>query len=93
MKKILKITLIKLLLILIKLILSFSINEIIIRNYNNSIYNSTLIKSLYILNITEPYIAYYNEGNILYKKENYKEALNKYNKALKKIHQRKKYAI
>ena len=84
MKKILKIIFIILLIILIKFIYSFTINEIIIFNYNKKIYNTSLIKTLYILNFNQPYIAYYNEGNILYNKENYKEAINKYNKAISK---------
>ena len=43
-----------------------------------------LIKTLYIFNINQPYIVYYNEGNILFKKEEYSEAINKYEKALNK---------
>ncbi len=84
MKKILKIIFIILLIILIKLILSFSINEIIILNYNNKVYNKTLIKILYILNFNQPYISYYNEGNILYQTENYDKAIEKYNTAIEK---------
>lgn len=84
MKKVLKVLFILVSVLLTKLVLSFSINEIIIWNYNNNIYNSTIVKSLYFLNFNQPYIAYYNEGNILYKKENYNEAINKYTKALSK---------
>lgn len=81
MKKILKFVLI---IFLMKLLFSFSINEIIIWNYNNNVYNTTLVKTLYIFNFIEPYIAYYNEGNVLYKTGNYEEAINKYSKSLKK---------
>lgn len=84
MKKSLKILLIFLLAILTKLVISYATNEIIIINYNNNIYNSFLIKTLYFLNFNQPYIAYYNEGNIFYKTEKYDKALEKYNKALKK---------
>ena len=84
MKKILKLLLIPLLIILIRLTLSFIINEIIIYNYNNNKYNQSLIKTLYILNINQPYIVYYNEGNILFKNEEYSKAINKYEKALDK---------
>lgn len=90
MKKIFNLVFIILLVILIKLVLSFSINEITIWNYNNKIYNTILVKSLYVFNFNQPYIAYYNDGNILYKKENYNEAINKYNKALSKNPPQKK---
>lgn len=90
MKKYLKITLIILAIILLKLLYSFSINEIIIKNYNNGTYNKVLIKTLYFLNLNEPYIAYYNEGNIQYKLENYDKAIEKYNKALNKRPSRKR---
>ena len=84
MKKIINIIPIILLIFLFKLACSFTINEIIIKNYNNGLYNSALIKTLYTFNFNQPYIVYYNEGNILYKKENYYEAIEQYNKALGK---------
>lgn len=84
MKKISKIIFIILSIILIKLVTTFTINEVIIRNYNNNIYNSFLIKFLYLLNFDQSYIAYYNEGNILYKTEEYDIAIEKYKKALEK---------
>ena len=84
MKKALKITFIVLLLLLIKFVITTVINEIVIYNYNNKIYNNNLIKTLYIFNITERYIPYYNDGNLYYMNNNYKEAENKYTTALKK---------
>lgn len=84
MKKVLNIILIIFIIIFVKLFFSFSINEIIIWNYNNNIYNTTFVKTLYIFNFNQPYIAYYNEGNILYKTEKYEEAIKKYNKSLEK---------
>ena len=83
MRKLLKILVIILLIFLTRIFLSFIINEIIIYNYNHNKYNKYLIKSLYILNINEPYIAYYNHGNILFKRKDYKNAITKYEKALK----------
>lgn len=83
MRKLLKILVIILLIFLTRIFLSFIINEIIIYNYNHNKYNKYLIKSLYILNINEPYIAYYNHGNILFKRKDYKNAIEKYEKALK----------
>lgn len=84
MKKIVKILMIISLVIFIKLLSNFIINESVISNYNKEIYNNQLVKLLYLFNINEPYIAYYNEGNLLYKIENYEEAIKKYNKALEK---------
>lgn len=89
-KKILSIVIIILSAILFKLICSYAINEVIIHNYNNGLYNSALIKTLYKFNFNQPYIVYYNEGNILYKKENYYNATVNYNKALKKWVPKKK---
>ena len=90
MKKTLNIIFIITIIILTKLLLTFSINEIIIKNYKNNIYNDKLIKSLYILNINQPYIAYYNNGNIDYKNNNFNDAIDKYNKALNKKPPQKK---
>lgn len=84
MKKTLKILSIILSLILLRLLISFTVNEIIKINYNNNIYNSHLVKTLYLFNFNQPYIAYYNEGNILYKTEKYDDASKKYRKSLEK---------
>lgn len=84
MKKVLNGLLLVLGLILIRLVSSFIINEIIIWNYNNDIYNTLLVRSLYVFNFNQSYIAYYNEGNILYKKDRYAEAIEKYTEALEK---------
>ena len=64
MKKWLKGLLGVLMIILVKLIMAFMVNEIIIYNYNNNIYNLNLVKSLYFLNFSQSYIAYYNDGNL-----------------------------
>ena len=84
MKKALKIILVIFLIIFLKLSFSYAINEIIIYNYNAGKYNNNLVKLLYVFNFHQPYIAYYNEGNILYQKNNYDEAIAKYNEALNK---------
>lgn len=70
--------------ILVKFILTFTINEIIILNYNNNVYNTSLIKVLYPFNFSQPYIVFYNNGNLLYKKEKYTKAIEKYKKAIEK---------
>lgn len=84
MKKSLKILLIFLCIILFKFITTYTINEIIIFNYNHNIFNSLLVKSLYIFNFNQSYIAYYNDGNILYQNQKYDIAIKKYQKALDK---------
>ena len=84
MKKTFRIILIIFIVILFKLIFSYSLNSFIISNYDKEVYNNKLIKFLYIGNFPESYIAYYNEGNILYKQEKYQKALDKYQKALRK---------
>ena len=84
MKKSLKVLVIFLCVILFKFIITYTINEIIIFNYNHNVFNSFLVKSLYIFNFNQSYIAYYNDGNILYQNEKYDTAINKYRKALEK---------
>lgn len=75
---------------LLKLTYSWSVNEIIIKNYNQNVYDNILVKTLYFLNFNEPYIAYYNEGNILYRLKNYDEAINKYQEALQRTNEQAK---
>lgn len=84
MKKMIKIFFIINALILIRLISSLMINNIIKEDYKKQVYDSKLIKSLYIFNFNQPYIAYYNEGNILYNLEEYGKAKEKYEQALSK---------
>lgn len=84
MKKIIRIIFIILIVILVKLFYSYSINEKIIDNYDKKDYSETLIYSLYFLNFNEPYIVYYNHGNLLYQQGNYEDAILKYQKALDK---------
>ena len=70
-------------LILLKLIISFLINESFISKYNSRIYNSEDVKGLFILNVFEPYTAHYNNGNILYYNNDFEGAIEEYEKALK----------
>lgn len=74
--------------IIVGILLSFSFlcflinyiaNEMMIKKYENNEYTENKIS---VLGFTEPYIAHYNRGNILYKKDNYDEAVKEYEKAL-----------
>ncbi len=84
MKKVVYILIIITTLLLVKVSVSFTMNEIIIKNYNNGNDNNNLVEKLYILNYPEPYIAYYNHGTILYTKGLYIEAEEKFKTALNK---------
>ena len=68
--------------IAVKLTFTFYMNEKFIDNYNQQIYSYDDIQYLFILNIFEPYIAYYNYGNILYQNSDFEEAIVQYRKAL-----------
>ncbi len=83
MKKFIVYIIILLSLIFLKLFSNSIINEKVIEDYNNKKYD-TLIDALYVLNVFEPYIVYYNKGNILYQENNYKGAIEQYNKAIEK---------
>lgn len=84
MRNFLKIICCFLMILFLRFLMSFMINEYIIYNYNKGIYNDKLIKLLYIFNINQPYIAYYNEGNILYQLNDYDNAIKHYDTSLQK---------
>lgn len=84
MKKVAKFTLIILAICFTKLLLDILINSVVISNYNNGKYSVSLVKLLYVLNINQPYIPYYNEGTILYQLGKYEEATQKFETALEK---------
>ena len=84
MKKIILIIIIFLSLILLKLGSTYLLNEMIIKDYENNKYDNNLINTLYFFNINEPYIVYYNHGNLLYRLERYDEAITKYETSLTK---------
>lgn len=56
-------------------------NEVNINDYESGRYSQNVLA---FLGFTEPYIRYYNEGNIYYKQQNYEKALKSYDKALEK---------
>lgn len=84
MKKTLKITLIFLIIIFSKLLITYIMNEYIIINYNKGQFKDNIIKILKVFNTNEPYIVYYNEGNIFYQKGDYEKAINNYDIAINK---------
>lgn len=63
-------------------IIKFTLNEINIMLYHKSINSDKLIKSLYILNLNEPYIVYYNNGNINFSQKKYDKAIENYELSL-----------
>lgn len=82
MKKIIIICIsIILLLISGKLAFSYLYNEIAIYSYDKKNY-SINVDPLLIGNWSQPYVAYYNKGNIHYQKGEYMDALEAYEKAL-----------
>jgi len=82
MKKIIKIFYIILLVILLKLIISFVVNEVYIFKYKNGEYSEKLVEVLNVINFPESYVAPYNYGNLLYQEGKYAEAVKQYNIAL-----------
>lgn len=83
MKKIITFIYIFILIIFLKLVITFVTNEVFISKYNKGNYEKNLVKSLFVLNFSERYIAYYNYGNLLYQIGYYEDAIKEYNKALK----------
>lgn len=84
MKKALKIIIVIIIILTIKWVFTYSLNELIISNYHNEKYNSKLNNILYPLTLNSSYVVYYNHGNIYYQKKNYDESIKKYQKALTK---------
>ncbi len=85
MRKYLKIIIIVFIVLLVRSISIFAINERIISNYNKQIYNNTLLVNfLYLLTFNNSYIVYYNDGNLLYNQNLYEEAIKKYDASLSK---------
>lgn len=81
MKKLFTTIWILLIAFLLCLVVNFSANEVLIKDYNAGIYTENKLSSLGFL---EPYISYYNEGNIWYQKGNYDAAIEAYQNALER---------
>ena len=81
-KKILIGIYIVMLLICGKLAFNYIYNAIAIYRYHQYDY-SVNVMPLLIFNWSEPYIAYYNQGNIYYKNDSFEDAIASYERALK----------
>ena len=64
-----------------KFLFDYLYNEMVISKYNDRNYNVTEDMLLYA-NFFEPYLPYYNMGNIQYKKNQFEKAIESYEKAL-----------
>lgn len=82
MKKVFLFIYVILIVAFLKLVITFTVNEVFISRYNKKNYEENLVKSLLLFNFSESYIAHYNYGNVLYKLGDYEEAIVKYEKAL-----------
>ena len=60
----------------------YLVNEKFISLYENGEYEEENIESLSLLNINEPYIYYYNLGNVYYKNDDFDNAIESYERAL-----------
>lgn len=82
MRKIITFIYVFVLIVFLKFVITFITNEMFIAKYNKGDYEKNLVKSLFVLNFYEKYIAYYNYGNLLYQIGYYEDAIEEYNKAL-----------
>ena len=64
-----------------KLAFNYIYNAIVIYRYHQND-NSITVKPLLTFNWSEPYIAYYNQGNVYYKDDSFVDAIASYEKAL-----------
>ena len=72
-----------LLLITLKLLYNSTINNILIKKYNNGEYATNEAKALTFINFPESYIANYNYGNVLYQTGEYEKAIEQNKQSLK----------
>lgn len=84
-RKILIIIYIAFILFTLKLLYTYTANNILISKYNEGEYDIIRAENLTHINFPQSYIAYYNYGNILYQNGEYESAINKYELALNNI--------
>lgn len=71
-----------LVLLLIIVLFFYILNEVFISKYEKREYDNKILDVLKIVNIYQPYIAHYNDGNKSFKLGDYEEAIDEYKKAL-----------
>ena len=69
------------LLLLFKFAFTYGYNEWVISKYEDGDYSENF-SLLEVFNFTEPYIVYYNNGNVMYQKMDYEAAIEYYEQAL-----------
>ncbi len=70
-------------LVLFKFAFTYGYNEWVISKYEEENYDENF-SLLEVANFNEPYIVYYNNGNVMYKRQDYEEAIKYYETALEK---------
>ena len=70
-------------LVLFKFAFTYDYNEWVISKYEEENYDENF-SLLEVANFNEPYIVYYNNGNVMYKRQDYEEAIKYYETALEK---------
>lgn len=90
MKTALKIIYVILIIILIKLALTFGINQLFLAKYDKGKYDDTLAKIMLVTNFQQPYIAHYNYGNVAYQNDKFDIAIREYKRALELYPPKKK---
>ncbi len=68
-------------LLLFKFAFTYGYNEWVISKYEEEDYSENFAL-LEVMNVNEPYIVYYNNGNVMYKRMDYDAALDYYQQAL-----------
>ena len=68
-------------LLLFKFAFTYGYNEWVISKYEEEDYSENFAL-LEVMNVSEPYIVYYNNGNVMYQRMDYDAALEYYEKAL-----------
>ncbi len=66
----------------LKLLYSFTLNNVLISKYEKGEYNTNQAEKLTYFNFPQSYVAYYNYGNVLYQNGEYEKAINNYELAL-----------
>ncbi len=85
-KKLVIILFILVAIVTLKFCATYAINENMITKYKGRDYSFINGRPLYFLNISEKYIAYYNNGNLYFQNEDFEKAVEAYREALRLRH-------